>query len=180
MIAWKPKLKNWEFRSKKRAKQKTKNGKENISYFWHGYSSPSLELSPSYNSVKSEGKKHNLRKPDHCHKSLKPHTNVVFLIFILNGVILFVQTFYPITKYSFILDLLYYLVYFCVVLCSIKWLRGDLKVQRRKRDHSKSGFLTIFFTKITTQEKPKVLDKLSNSKTFLFSTFFIAVGNLGD
>ena len=49
--------KNWEFRSKKRAKQKTKNGKENISYFWHGYSSPSLELSPSYNSVKSEGKK---------------------------------------------------------------------------------------------------------------------------
>ena len=83
--------KNWEFRSKKRAKQKTKNGKENISYFWHGYSSPSLELSPSYNSVKSEKKKHNLRKPDHCHKSLKPHTNVVvFLIFILNGVILFV------------------------------------------------------------------------------------------
>ena len=52
---------------------------------------------------------------------------------------------------------------------------------KKTRSFKKRISDSIFFIKITTQEKPKVLDKLSNSKNFfIFYIFFIAVGNLGD
>ena len=50
--------------------------------------------------------------------------------------------------------------------------RGFESTAKKTRSFKKRISDSIFFTKITTQEKPKVLDKLSNSKTFFIFYIF--------